>query len=168
MSFDQTQPLSENALEMSFRRGFWPQKCPWITFWVKNPCGMTFPEHFLRVAGFGQMTHPNSVNSTQPSSMMLGYGQASNFGLKSTYWKGFSKFSGIGSQYSQNIYSGWEIQDLLLNSSFANWWGVSSLHVGMGEIKSFFIIPFCMMKQYTDYEKKIERGGARELMPPPL
>ena len=80
-------------------------KCPWITFGVKNPCGMTFPEHFLRVAGFGQMTHPNSVISTQPSSMMLGYGQASNFWLKSTYWKGFSEFLRIGSQYSQNIYS---------------------------------------------------------------
>ena len=34
-------------------------KCPWITFGVKNPCGMTFPEHFLRLAGFGPMTHPN-------------------------------------------------------------------------------------------------------------
>ena len=34
-------------------------KFPWITFGVKNPCGITFPEHFLRVAGFGQMTHLN-------------------------------------------------------------------------------------------------------------
>ena len=34
-------------------------KCPWITFGVENPCGMTFPEHFLRVAGFGEMTHLN-------------------------------------------------------------------------------------------------------------
>jgi len=80
-------------------------KCPLITFGAKNPCGITSPEHPPRVAGPGQMTHPNSVNSTQPSSMMSGYGQASNFGLKSTYWKGFSEFSGIGSQYSQNIYS---------------------------------------------------------------
>ena len=35
-------------------------KCPWITFGVKNPCGMTFPEHFLIVAGFCQMTQLNS------------------------------------------------------------------------------------------------------------
>ena len=31
-------------------------KCLWITFGFKN---LTFPEHFLRVAGFGQMTHLN-------------------------------------------------------------------------------------------------------------
>ena len=65
-------------------------KCPWITFGVKNACGMTFPEHFLRVAGFGQITHPNSVIST--SSMMLGYGQASNFGSNLPTEKVFPNF----------------------------------------------------------------------------
>ena len=27
-------------------------KCPWITFGVKNPCGMTFPEHFLGLVNY--------------------------------------------------------------------------------------------------------------------
>ena len=54
-------------------------KCPWITFGVKNPRGMTFPEHILRVAGFSQMTHPNSVNSAVPSFMKRVHGQTSNW-----------------------------------------------------------------------------------------
>ena len=29
-------------------------------FWGQKPWRMTFPEHFLRLAGFGQMTHLNS------------------------------------------------------------------------------------------------------------
>ena len=115
-------------------------KCPWITFGVKNACGMTFPEHFLRVAGFGQITHPNSVIST--SSMMLGYGQASNFRLKSTYWKGFSKFSGIGSQYSQNIYSAvpadhWLDRSLVWLSKIINWINSNYCH---NQVTNLFVL----------------------------
>ena len=35
-------------------------KCPLVNYLVKNSCGMTYPEHFLRVAGCCQMTHLNS------------------------------------------------------------------------------------------------------------
>ena len=66
-------------------------KYPWVTLGVKTPCRMTFPEHFLIVAGFCQKTHPNSVNSTGPSSMKRIHRQTSNFG---------SIFLELGSSYS--------------------------------------------------------------------